>query len=404
MKIAIFSDNFWPEITGISDSIVLLGKELVNLGHEIHFFAPYYSAKDFKVANIEPKEMDLGKNIKIHRLFSFPYIGSPTKQSRLVIPLGIQSFKCRKEKFDIIYTQDPFGAGLEALLMSRILKIPLVGANHTPITEFTRYSVLHSRFLDWFALRTFSWYYNRCLFITTPFQGLLDEMRLFNFKKPGKPLSNPIDLKDFTPVTGEEERKNLKNKFGLSEKVVLYTGRLAVEKQIDVIIKAMVEVKKIFPEAMLAITGCGNWDKKLNELTEELGLKNNVKFFGRVGDEEHIEIYKASDVFTMMSTAESQSLSLMKAMATGLPVIGADSHALPDYIGKENSDRGFVVPVGDVQKLAEKIIFLLGDEQKRKMLGQGGLAFVQKFSARNIALEWQKIFVEAIDSFKSQKK
>ena len=94
----------------------------------------------------------------------------------------------------------------------------------------------------------------------------------------------------------------------------------------------------------------------------------------------------------------------MKAMATGLPVIGADSHALPDYIGKENSDRGFVVPVGDVQKLAEKIIFLLGDEQKRKMLGQGGLAFVQKFSARNIALEWQKIFVEAIDSFKSQKK
>src|SRR5665647_286871 len=109
MKIAIFADNFWPEITGISDSIILLGKELVTLGHEIHFFAPYYSPKDFKVANIEPKELDLGKNIKIHRLFSFPYIGSPTKQSRVVIPLGIQSLKCRKEKFDIIYTQDPFG-------------------------------------------------------------------------------------------------------------------------------------------------------------------------------------------------------------------------------------------------------------------------------------------------------
>lgn len=401
MKIAIFSDNFYPEISGISDSIILLAKELSKLGHEIHFFAPRYSEKDYAVANIEFKEINLGENVKIHRLWSLPYFGSPTKQARFVMPSGIQAFKFRKEKFDIIYTQDPFGVGLEGLLMAKILKIPLIGTNHTPITEFTRYAPMHNKFFDWMALRIFSWYYNRCQFITAPSGGILDEMKTCKFKKPCKPLSNPIDLAGFKPAK-EEERKNLKNKFGLSEKTILYTGRLAIEKQIDVIIKAVTEVKKLFPDVTFAITGCGNAEEKLKKLTEELDLKNNVKFFGRVGDEEHVEIYKASDIFAIMSTAETQSLSMMKAMATGLPVIGADARALPEYIGRDNS-RGFVVPIGDEKTLAEKIIFLFENPEERKRMGQAGIIFVGKFSAASIAEEWQKIFVEAIADFKNKK-
>ena len=139
MKIAIFSDNFYPEISGISDSVILLGQKLQDMGHEVHYFAPKYSKKNYQMANVENKELELGKNIKIHRLWSLPFFESPTNQARFVIPLGLLAWKFRREKFDLIHTQSPFGLGIEALLMSRFLGIPLLGTNHTPIEEFTCY-------------------------------------------------------------------------------------------------------------------------------------------------------------------------------------------------------------------------------------------------------------------------
>ena len=99
MKIAIFSDNFYPEISGISDSVIMLARELVQMGHEVHFFAAKYSAKDHAVASIENKELDLGEKVKVHRFWSLPMLGSPTKQSRVVIPFGLRCLKFRKEKF-----------------------------------------------------------------------------------------------------------------------------------------------------------------------------------------------------------------------------------------------------------------------------------------------------------------
>lgn len=72
MRIAIFSDNFYPELSGISDSIIALSKELAKRGHFIDFYVPYYPKADYKLANVAEHEIDLGKNIKVHRFNSFP--------------------------------------------------------------------------------------------------------------------------------------------------------------------------------------------------------------------------------------------------------------------------------------------------------------------------------------------
>jgi glycosyltransferase involved in cell wall biosynthesis len=114
-----------------------------------------------------------------------------------------------------------------------------------------------------------------------------------------------------------------------------------------------------------------------------------------------VEIYKASDIFAVMSTAETQCLSMMKAMSTGIPVIGADARALPDYIGRDEK-RGFVIPIGNVSLLAEKIIFLFNNPDEQKKMGQAGIDFVKNFSARSITLEWEKIFNEAIEEYKKK--
>ena len=397
MKIAIFSDNFYPEISGISDSILLLGKELAKSGHQVHFFGAKYSQSDYAVASLPDKELDMGKHVKFHRFLSLPMLGSPTGQSRIVIPFGLRCLKYRKEKFDIIYTQSPYGMGMEALFMSRLFGVPLIGTNHTPITEFTRYIPFSNPLFDWIGLKFVSWYYNRCKFVSAPFQGILDEMKTYGFKRPCQALSNPIDVANFVSPT-LESKKQLKEKYGVSgKKILIYAGRLAPEKQINVIIEALKEVLEKVPEAFLFITGIGNAEKPLLELTKKLGLENNVKFFGRVSDEQHVTTYQAADIFVIMSTAETQSLSLMKAMSVGIPVVGADAWALPNYIGRDEK-RGYVVPIGDEKKLAERLIFLLENDEVRKNMGQEGIAFAKTFSAASVAKIWEGIFSEYLNT------
>ena len=86
MRIAIFSDNFYPELSGITDSLMALAEELAKAGHQVFFFAPAYSRRDFAKSGFEFKELDLGANVSIVRFRSLPYRSSPTGQSRIVLP------------------------------------------------------------------------------------------------------------------------------------------------------------------------------------------------------------------------------------------------------------------------------------------------------------------------------
>lgn len=399
MKIAVFSDNFYPELSGISDSLVEQARELSRLGDEITFCVPSYSPEDYALVHAPTKELSLGNTVTVHRLFAFPY-PTPTKQGRMVLPSFFHWLTLRKNKPDIIHTHLFFGAGLEGIAASFFLKRPLIGTSHTPLTEFLRYSPLRAPYLQKIALSFVSWYYNHCDFVTAPSQGILDEMKRHGFRKPCRVISNPIDLDHFFPAQGSEQI-NLKKEFGLDTFVILYTGRLAPEKHIDDILRAIAILKGKIPGLCLAITGHGEGESSLRTLAEELNIADQVKFFGTVSTENHSRIYRASDVFAIMSTAETQSLSMMKAMATGIPVIGARARGLAEYI--HNNENGLLVEPGDYEALADTILLLYEHREERKRLGEGGVTTVRRFSREKIALEWKDLYAEAIDRFNGSK-
>lgn len=389
MKIAIFSDFFYPEISGITDSVILLGKELAKQGHIVMFVMPWYSKSDYKVAKAK-KDDNFGPNIIVKRLPSIGIPFSPTKQMRCPLLLGCGVYWIKKFKPDVIHTHSPLVPGYEARIAARLFKIPLVGTNHTPISEFIRGP-------KWFvnlACRHYSKFYNKCLFVTTPSLYLLDYMIGYGLTQKGKPVSNPMDTANFLPAKDEAEKNNLKKKFGFSTKTVLYTGRLAEEKHIDDVIRAVAMAKKDIPDISLAITGHGSVEKKLQALAEELGIKDQVKFLGYVDKEIYPQVYQASDLFAIMSTAESQSISLVLAMSAGLPVIGANARALPEFISKEN---GVVVEIGDYKTLAKEIVKILSNLDLAKKLGAGGVLTASKFSALAVEKEWEGIYHKAIN-------
>ncbi|OGF32085.1 hypothetical protein A3H09_03130 [Candidatus Falkowbacteria bacterium RIFCSPLOWO2_12_FULL_45_13] len=390
MRIALFSDNFYPEIGGVQDSVACLGRELGRRGLAFCYYVPQCSSRDFIKAKLPVGEINLGDNVKIKRFFSLP-VKSSTQQSRLVVPNFLRWREVKKFKPDIIHSHSFFGLGLEALAAARFLKIPIVGTNHWVITEFNQYSPAANKLFAGLSLKYVIWYFNRCDFVTAPSQTVFTEMLKHGFNRPHRVVSNQIDLKIFKSI--KEDRLKLKAEFKISEKTVVYAGRLGREKNVDTIVRAIALAKKDIPDINLAIAGHGSAESGLKVLVKELGLGNEVKFFGTMDQPKLARLYNAAEVFAIASTSESQSMVLLQAMACGLPVVGARWRALPEYINEQN---GYLFKPHDFKELAGIIIKLLVDSEARKLLGQGGLDFVRKFSAEHIASVWEKIYSQVL--------
>lgn len=388
MRVAIFSDNFYPELSGVADSVVWLAQGLDSLGHEVAIFAPEYSSANYSFVGLKDRrEPDLGANVKIVRL---PSIAAPTlPQGRIANPLsGERAFMAFDP--DIVHTQLYFGTGLAALRLAKKYKKPVVGTNHTPMTEILKHSPIKGAWATKLIDRYVNWYYGKCDYLTVPSHYPLDEMVATGYKGPGLVLSNPIDTKTFYPV---QTKKPLKERFGFSDHTVITLGRLAPEKQMDVVIKAMPKVLENYPDAIFALAGDGAARKQLEALAKQLNIAEHIKFMGALGKDDLAQFINAGDVFAIASLAEVQPLSIMESLACGVPVIGVKAGPIPECIP---SDSGFLVEPGDHEAFARKISYLFEYEDKRKEMGRNAYRYTQQFSLSNIAKEWETLYKKVL--------
>lgn len=390
MRIAFFADNFYPELSGIVDSIFMTGRELEKRGHEVMYVGPYYAPAQWRMVNRAPKydgSQELVEGMPAVRLPSVKLPYSPTGQSRLAFPTGASFTALDRFKPDIIHTHSPYGTGFEALRAAKRYRAPLVGTNHTMIEEFFPWAPRVMRRFD-------AWYYNHCDSITAPFQGLIERMREAGFKKPAQATPNPAEVALFAPVN-ETERSALRAKHDLAGPTLLYVGRLAIEKRVDVLLKGAALAKKEIPDLQIVICGSGIERRNLESLAQDLGIGKSVRFAGFVPQEALREYYRAADFFGIMSTSDSQSLGLMQAFAAGLPAIGARSQGLPDYLPET---AGFLVEPGDAEGFAKRVTGLANDARLRERLGRGAVEFVAQFSPDKIAERWEKVYSSLLTS------
>jgi glycosyltransferase involved in cell wall biosynthesis len=390
MKIAFYSDNFYPELSGISDSILITAKELAKRGHFINFFVPSYSKKNYDFLSLPFKEQLIDEKIKITRMFSVPY-PTGTKQSRLVIPTGLRTFALKKFNPDLIHTNHIMGVGLEGLIDASFLNVPIVGTNHTPISEFVRYTPIKAKWFQKLAQKYDVWYFNHCDFVSSPSSPVLKEMQSLGFKKPSHPVSNPVEFELFEK---EYDKNKLKKDLGLSDFTLIYCGRLAPEKHIDLIIRVAAQLREAIPTISVVISGTGSEENNLKELAKKLGIFDRIKFYGYIKEkEEFVRLYKASDVFLMLGTAETQSIVMMQAMASGLSVIGVKAWGLVDFINEKN---GILIEPNDLDALKDRILFLYKNKEIRENLGRGGQVYVKNFAPTKIAEIWENIYLDVL--------
>jgi len=205
-------------------------------------------------------------------------------------------------------------------------------------------------------------------------------------RAPAKVISNGIDLKKFTP--GERSEQVLQRlNLPLDRQIVLHVNRLYNEKRIDVLLDAAAKMKS---NAHIALAGAGPLEADLREQAERLNLGDRVSFLGFVRDADLLALRRSSDVFVIPSEAELQSLSTMEAGACGLPVVAANSYALPELV--HHGENGYLFQPGNSDELASYIDKLLADPALRTQMGQKSLEVIAKHERSKILDQWESLY------------
>ncbi|MDX2099389.1 MAG: glycosyltransferase family 4 protein [Leptolyngbyaceae cyanobacterium bins.59] len=159
-------------------------------------------------------------------------------------------------------------------------------------------------------------------------------------------------------------------------KRLLFTGRLAPVKGLRILLESLVALKTAFPNVELIVIGDGADREALENRVRQLGLQNHVKFVGYQSQREVRDYLQTTDVFVLPSFAEGVPVSLMEAMAAGVPVVTTRIAGVGELV--EDWVNGYLVPPGDVTCLTDRIAVLLADGELRSKFGTAGRLKVEK--------------------------
>jgi glycosyltransferase involved in cell wall biosynthesis len=174
-----------------------------------------------------------------------------------------------------------------------------------------------------------------------------------------------IDTSHFKPPS-EDCRADLRNQFRLTNSITAcYTGRLVAEKGLDLLLQAWAGVIQVEPSARLLIAGDGDQRGPLINQVDRLGLNNHVRFTGTVADT--TPYLQASDLYVQPSFTEGLPISMLEAMACGLPILATSVGGVPDLI--RTGQNGIVIPPRDPASLEKNLIQLICNKQMRVRLG-----------------------------------
>ncbi|NMG07233.1 glycosyltransferase family 4 protein [Brasilonema sp. UFV-L1] len=161
-----------------------------------------------------------------------------------------------------------------------------------------------------------------------------------------------------------------------SGKRLLFVGRLAAAKGLPILLESLATLRRSHPDTSLTVVGDGPDRQKLEQITAELGLSQNVNFVGYKSQAEVRDYFQQTDVFVMSSFAEGIPVVLMEAMAAGVPVVATQIAGISELV--KNGVNGYLVPPGDTASLTEHIEKLLNDAKIRAAFGTAGRAKVEK--------------------------
>lgn len=174
--------------------------------------------------------------------------------------------------------------------------------------------------------------------------------------------------------------------------VLIFVGRLIRRKALGDLLLALSKVDD--PRFRLLIIGDGPEECRLRDLAKRLRVSQRIDFLGPIWGEPKFQYLAASDIFVLPSVHEGFGLVFLEAMYCGLPVIASSSGGQTDFL--RDGETGFLVPVGDVETLAERISRLGSDEPLRREISEFNRQYVKSFDIADVARRYEALFSAVI--------
>ncbi|MDI2036907.1 glycosyltransferase [Paenarthrobacter nitroguajacolicus] len=345
LTILIAADTYPPHVNGAAQFGYRLAKGMTARGHNVHVLA---CRPDSGKSYTEFRDEATVHRLRSHGVFTHEYF-------RICFPWEIKkeiSLLFDKVQPDVVHIQSHYMIGEHVLYEAVKRGIRIIATNHFMPENLNPFLPFPQWFKD--IVGRISWkdmgkVMGQADVVTTPTPLAAKAMHQHAFLRKVLPLSNGIDSSAYELHPGEVIEPH-------SNPTVLFAGRLAEEKHINVLIDAVAKTSRDL-NVHLEIVGGGEVRPALEAQVARLGLGDRVRFLGLASDEELREAYIKADIFCMPGTAELQSLVTLEAMSASTPVLLADAMALPHLV--REGENGYLFTPNDSTELAAKITKLV---------------------------------------------
>lgn len=354
------------DLNGVSRTIQRFGRLSLEAGKDLAILACQNRAVSFPgwVVNFKP--------IKEFSIPNYP-------QKKLAVPPFLEMLRFFEENdFEVAYISTPGPLGIIALGIAKLLGIPTVSIYHTDFPRHTNEIIEDSRMAEMISSAT-GWFYSLSELVMVPSRFYMDDLELLGVDRE-KMVIFPRGT-DHTSFSPEWRDADHMTKFGGHPDSLkfLYTGRISREKDLDILAKAFLKVRKKHPDVELFLAGDGPYIRELGKML----LGKGGFFCGSLSGKDFWKTVASCDIFVFPSTTDTYGNSVLEAQAAGLPCIVTDLGGPQEIIIPGES--GLVVAGRDPKALKEAMIRLVEDTELRESMAR-------KARERGLEHDWERAF------------
>ena len=293
-----------------------------------------------------------------------------------------------RKRYDVVHAHFVYPAGIWALA-AKLLRIPIVITSHGWDIQLNRtigYGARQNKLVA-FLIRLVLKLIDTHVVVSRSM--INDAVRSGSIPSKIQVIYNGVNLKKIY----QKRNTTILQRYQISddELVILYLSRLHPKKRPEDLLIAFSQVANIIGKTKLIIAGKGEEENKLRKLISKLKLSDKVILAGFVSESEKWVLLKRCDIFVLPSMIEGLPLAIIEAMACGKPVIATNIKPFSEII--RDGVTGILVPVCSPERIAEAIIYLALNPEKRKEMGKKARETVrEKFSLERMVEDTEKVY------------
>ena len=383
MNIGLFTDTYFPQLSGVATSIQTLKNALEKNGHSVFIFTT--TDPHLGKGTIEPN---------VFRVSSVPFVSFTDR--RIAFRGLFQATKIAKEvKLDIVHTQTEFSMGMIGKYVAHSLGIPAIHTYHTMYEDYLHY-VLNGHLLKPYHVKQFTKaYLHNMDGVVAPSERVKETLTRYGVTIPMRIIPTGVDL----TAINENPRRDVRKELGIdsNEKVILTLSRVAAEKKIDQILDVLPTVLEIEPNVKFVIAGDGPDAQPLKDQVARLSLEDYVIFAGSVEHSDVGNYYRMADLFVSASDTETQGLTYIEALAAGTKCVVYST----DYTEHVFDNKELGSTFTTKNEMTNEIIdylkanqFTIPKNLKETVSALGGVQNIIKFSDTSIEVRNPKLVDE----------